>query len=90
MSNKQQSIGKGFVILSMSSIIVKVISLFFVPIMRALLGGAAGYAVFGASNEVFAFVYVLATAGLPVAISKLITELTAKNDPAVLKNKPDH
>lgn len=81
MSNKQQSIGKGFVILSMSSIIVKVISLFFVPIMRALLGGAAGYAIFGASNEVFAFVYVLATAGLPVAISKLITELTAKNDP---------
>lgn len=81
MSSKQQSIGKGFVVLSVSNILVKVISLFFVPIMRMLLGGAAGYAIFGASNEVFAFVYVLATAGLPVAISKLITELTAKNDP---------
>ncbi len=56
---------------------MKLLSLIFVPVMRKLLGGSAGYSVFASANEVFAFVYVLTTAGLPVAISKLVTELTA-------------
>ena len=78
---KTQSIGKGFVILSAATVAVKLMSLIFVPVMSALLGGDEGYAAFGATNEVFAFIYVIATAGIPVAVSKLVTELTAVEDP---------
>lgn len=77
MKEKAQSIGKAFAILSIANIFVKLLSLLFVPIMRNLLGGSEGYGVFGAANEVFAFIYVIATAGMPVAISKLVSELTA-------------
>lgn len=80
MGNKQQTMGRGFAVLSISNILVKVLSLFFIPIIRRMLGGASAYAVFSASNEVFAFVYVLATAGLPVAIAKLVSELVSKKD----------
>lgn len=72
-----QSMAKGFAILSVASILVKIISLFMVPIIRRLLGGADGYQVYYSANQVFAFVYVLATAGLPVAISKIVTELVS-------------
>lgn len=81
MNHKQQSMGKGFAVLSISNILVKILSLFFVPIMRSrhMLGGV-NYSVFATSNTFFAFVYVLATAGLPVAIAKLVSELVSKKD----------
>ena len=80
MSNKQQTMGRGFAVLSISNILVKVLSMFFVPILRLLLGGSSVYGVYSVSNTVFAFVYVLATAGLPVAIAKLVSELVSKKD----------
>lgn len=78
---KGQSIGKGFVILSAATVAVKLMSLIFVPVMSRLLKGDVGYSAFGATNEVYAFIYVIATAGIPVAVSKLVTELTAVDDP---------
>lgn len=69
--------GKGFIVLSVANIAVKVISLLFIPFLNKILGGEAGYSVYYSANQVFAFVYVLTTAGLPVAISKLVTELTS-------------
>ena len=78
LNTQEQSIGKGFVILSAANIAVKVMSLLFVPLMRNLLGGNdAGYSVYSSAYEVFAFIYVLTTAGFPTAISKLVTELTS-------------
>ena len=77
LNTKEQSIGKGFVVLSAANIAVKVVSLLFVPFLNKILGGEAGYSVYYSANQVFAFVYVLTTAGLPVAISKLVTELTS-------------
>lgn len=69
--------GRGFIVLSVANIAVKVISLLFIPFLNRILGGEAGYSVYYSANQVFAFVYVLTTAGLPVAISKLVTELTS-------------
>ncbi|MBE7056964.1 MAG: polysaccharide biosynthesis protein [Ruminococcaceae bacterium] len=80
MNNKQQTMGRGFAVLSISNILVKVLSLFFVPVLRLLLGGSSAYGVYSVSNTVFAFVYVLATAGLPVAIAKLVSELVSQKD----------
>lgn len=77
LNTKEQSMGRGFVILSAANIAVKLISLLFIPFLNKILGGEAGYSVYYSANQVFAFVYVLTTAGLPVAISKLVTELTS-------------
>ncbi|MBQ8827943.1 MAG: polysaccharide biosynthesis protein [Clostridia bacterium] len=74
--NRKQSVGAGFLILSVASISVKVISLVFVPVIRGFLGGDAGYSVYSTAYSVYAFIYVLTTAGFPVAISKIVTELT--------------
>ncbi len=74
--NKKQSIGAGFLILSVASISVKLMSLVFVPVIRGFLGGDAGYSVYSSAYSVYAFIYVLTTAGFPVAISKIVTELT--------------
>lgn len=76
MDDKKQSIGQGFIILAFSGILVKVLSLVFVPLIRGLLGGDVGYSVYSSAYSVYAFVYVIATAGFPVAISKLISELS--------------
>lgn len=77
---KEQSMAKGFAVLSVASVLVKILSLFFIPIIRSLMGGSAGYQVYYSAYQVFAFVYVLATAGLPVAISKVVTELMTGTD----------
>ncbi len=75
-----QSMARGFAILSVASIAVKVLSLLFVPILRKLFGGSAGYQVYTSANQIYAFVYVIATAGLPVAISKTVTEFLSLGD----------
>jgi len=75
-NEKKQSVGAGFLILSAASIAVKLMSLVFVPVIRSCLGGDAGYSVYSTAYSVYAFIYVLTTAGFPVAISKLVTELT--------------
>jgi stage V sporulation protein B len=36
-----------------------------------------GYGIYGASYQVYAFLFVLTNSGIPVAISKLISELVA-------------
>ncbi len=74
MKDKVQTIGAGFVILSVANILVKVMSLVFVPLIRTFLGGDAGYSVYNSAYSVYAFVYVIATAGFPVAVSKLVSE----------------
>ncbi|MBO4327578.1 MAG: oligosaccharide flippase family protein [Clostridia bacterium] len=75
-----QTMARGFAILSVASIAVKVLSLLFVPILRKLMGGSAGYQVYTSANQIYAFVYVIATAGLPVAISKSVTEFLSLGD----------
>ena len=82
---KEQSMGKGFVILSVSNILVRCMSLLFVPACIMLLGGESEYSIYYSANQVFSFVYVLTTAGLPVAISKIVTEMTSTNNRAQAK-----
>jgi stage V sporulation protein B len=73
---KQQSLAKGFAILSAAGLIVKILSLLYIPFLIAIIGDE-GYGIYGAANQVYVFVYVLANSGIPVAISKLVSELIA-------------
>lgn len=73
---KEQSTAKGFAILSAGTVIVKVLSLLYIPILRAVIGDE-GYGIFGAAYQVYVLVFVITNSGIPVAISKLVSELNA-------------
>lgn len=72
----QQSAAKGFAVLTASMLLVKVLSLLYVPVLRGILG-KQGLGVYYSAYSIFSFIYVLANAGIPVAISKMVAELDA-------------
>lgn len=73
---KEQSTSRGFAILSAGTVLVKILSLLYVPIMRAILGDE-GYGISGAAYQIYVFIFVITNSGIPVAISKLVSELNA-------------
>jgi stage V sporulation protein B len=73
---KHQSTAKGFAVLSSAAMIVKIISLLYVPFLTIIIG-TDGFGVYNSVYAVFTFVYVLTNSGIPVAISKLVSELIA-------------
>lgn len=82
----ERSIGKGFAVLSIASLLVKVMSLFFVPLMRWILGDE-GYGNYAITYQIFSFIYIIANSGVPVAISKHVSELSEKSyHPAALRS----
>jgi stage V sporulation protein B len=76
---KQQSTAKGFAVLSAAGMIVKIISLLYVPFLTQIIG-SEGYGIYVAAYQMFIFAYVLTNSGIPVAISKLISELVAQDN----------
>lgn len=73
---REQSTTRGFAILSVASMLVKVLSLLYIPFLRMIIGDE-GYGIYGASYQVYVFIFVLTNSGIPVAISKLVSELSA-------------
>lgn len=74
---KEQSTAKGFAILSMATILGKILSLLYLPFLVKILGGNGTYAIYYAAYQIYVFIYVLTNAGVPVAISKLVSEFIA-------------
>ena len=63
--------------LTLSTVVVKIIGLVYkIPMMRIL--GAEGMGYFNAAYELYTLFFVMATAGLPVAVSVLISENLAR------------
>ena len=73
---QKQSLTKGFAVMSAAGIIVKIMSFLYIPFLMAIIGDA-GTGVYGVIYQVYVFIYVIANSGIPVAISKSISELTA-------------
>ncbi|MGH4139824.1 putative polysaccharide biosynthesis protein [Clostridium sp.] len=73
---KKQSTSKGFAILSAAGFMVKIISLLYVPFLIKILG-REGYGIYARAYPIFVYIYVLTNAGIPVAISKMVSELIA-------------
>ena len=70
--SKQQFLG-GAMALTLSTVIVKIIGLVYkIPLMRCL--GAEGMGYFNSAYELYTLFFVIATAGIPVAISIMISE----------------
>lgn len=73
---KKQSLLGGFASLSAAVLIVKILSMLYIPAIRAILGDE-GYGIYYASYQVFIVIYAIANSGVPQAISKLVSELAA-------------
>ncbi|HEX3027632.1 MAG TPA: oligosaccharide flippase family protein, partial [Clostridia bacterium] len=73
---KQQSTSKGFAILSIASILCKVLSLVYVPLQTAIVG-YSGNGMISSGYRIYIFMFSLSNAGLPIALSKLISESDA-------------
>ena len=71
--NPKRKFFSGVAILTLSTVVVKVIGLLYkIPMMKVL--GEEGMGYFNSAYEIYTFFYILATAGLPVAVSILISE----------------
>lgn len=75
----------GAIILLVANIVVKLIgAIFKIPLTYIL--GEEGMGYFSTSYQVYTWMFIVATAGIPVAISKMISESYAKNRPREIKN----
>ncbi len=81
---QKQSYLKGAAILVMANFTVKIIgAVFKIPLANII--GEKGMALFSTAYNLYAVLFVIATAGLPVAVSKMVSECVAKNRHAEAK-----
>lgn len=73
---RNQKTAKGFTILSAAGMIVKILSLLYIPFLIMLIGHE-GYGIYSAAYQIYTFIFVLTNSGVPIAISKLVSELVA-------------
>ncbi len=75
-SGKKQSFLHGAALLAMATAIVKVIGAFYkIPLEEAI--GTVGYGYFITAYDIYAVLLMIATAGLPVAMSRMISQASA-------------
>lgn len=79
MKNKQNTFLKGALILAGANFAVKIIgALFKVPLYNLI--GEDGSGIFNVAYQIYTFMFIIATAGFPTAVSKMVAESIAKND----------
>ena len=73
MSSKKQNFLQGALILSVAAIIVKVIgAVYKIPLMNIIGGEGFGY--YNTAYTIFTPLYTIATAGIPVAVARMVSE----------------
>ncbi|MBO5364425.1 MAG: polysaccharide biosynthesis protein, partial [Clostridia bacterium] len=76
---KTKSFVQGALILGIANLIVKVIGAFFkIPLTHLIGDDGMGY--FNIAYQIYTFMFIIATAGFPIAISKMVAESTAKGN----------
>lgn len=79
MARKKQGFVYGAMILMLSNILVKIIgALFKIPLSNFIGDTSMGY--FSTAYSVYSMLFLISTAGLPVAISRMIAAARAKNN----------
>jgi stage V sporulation protein B len=76
---KEQSTAKGFAVLSAAGMVVKVLSLLYAPFLTRILT-QKNMGAYQFTYQIFLFLYVLTNSGIPVAISKMVSELLAQHN----------
>ncbi|SCK04217.1 Probable cell division protein ytgP [uncultured Clostridium sp.] len=70
---KENSIGRGVIILAISSIILKLLSALYMPILSHILTDD-GIAIYTVGYDVFIFLFAITSLGIQPAITKLVSE----------------
>jgi len=82
---KKQGFLEGAAVLAIAGIVVKIVGAFYkIPLTNLL--GPDGIGIYNAGYTIYNMLFMVATAGLPVAISKLVSENIAKENYAEAKN----
>lgn len=77
-SSKKQSFLHGTVLLAMATAIVKIIGALYKIPLNAIIG-KQGFSYFNTAYEIYAVLLMISTAGLPVAMSRMISQANALN-----------
>ncbi|MBO5136441.1 MAG: polysaccharide biosynthesis protein [Clostridia bacterium] len=76
MKNKGQTFIKGAMILAIANLIVKIIgAVFKIPLYELI--GKDGSGLFNVAYQIYTFMFIIATAGFPTAVSKMVAESEA-------------
>ncbi len=79
MKDKGSRFIKGALILALANFLVKIIGAFFkVPLYELI--GKEGNGIFNVAYQIYTFMFIIATAGFPIAVSKMVAESIAKGD----------
>ena len=81
---KKQSFLHGAALLAMSTAIVKVIGALYKIPLNAIIG-TRGFAYFNTAYDIYSVLLMISTAGLPVALSRMISEANSLNNTRQLK-----
>lgn len=77
---KQSNLQNGAAILLVTAVVTKIIGAFFkIPLASASCLGDMGFGYFSSAYDLFSPIYSLAVTGLPVAVSKTVSEYAAKS-----------
>lgn len=77
-SQKKQSFLQGTALLAMATVIVKVVGALYKIPLNAIIG-KQGFSYFNTAYEIYAVLLMVSTAGLPVAMSRMISQANALN-----------
>lgn len=79
MKNKGKSFLKGALVLAAANLVVKIIgAVFKIPLYELI--GKEGSGLFNVAYQIYTFMFIIATAGFPIAVSKMVAESMARND----------
>lgn len=79
MKDKGSKFLKGALILAAANFLVKIIGAFFkVPLYELI--GKEGNGIFNVAYQIYTFMFIIATAGFPIAVSKMVAESIARDD----------
>ena len=80
-SSKKQTFLHGATLLAAATVIVKVIGAVYKIPLQAILG-KIGYSYFSSAYDIYTLLLLISTAGLPVAMSRMISQASSLNDHA--------
>ncbi len=79
MKDKGSKFIKGALVLALANFLVKIIGAFFkVPLYELI--GKEGNGIFNVAYQIYTFMFIIATAGFPIAVSKMVAESIARDD----------
>ncbi|WP_066676520.1 oligosaccharide flippase family protein [Clostridium septicum] len=76
---KKKTVGQGVIVLAISSIILKLMSALYMPILAGILSDE-GIAIYAVGYKVFTFLFAITSLGVQPAITKLVAEKIANGN----------